>query len=54
MTLIMPIPVPSIAATQVLVSQGAPTPIGVGRYCELGDAAQEEHRKLGEAIAASA
>ena len=42
-----------VAATQVLVSQGAPTMLVLGDIGELGDAAQEEHRKLGEAIAAS-
>lgn len=42
-----------LAATQVLVSQGAPTMLVLGDIGELGDAAQEEHRKLGEAIAAS-
>ena len=42
-----------IAATQVLVSQGAPTLLVLGDIGELGDAAQEEHRKLGETIAAS-
>lgn len=42
-----------LAATQVLVSQGAPTLLVLGDIGELGDASQEEHRKLGEAIAAS-
>lgn len=42
-----------VAATQVLVSQGAPTMLVLGDIGELGDAAQEEHRKLGETIAAS-
>ena len=42
-----------LAATQVLVSQGAPTMLVLGDIGELGDAAQEEHRKLGETIAAS-
>lgn len=42
-----------VAATQVLVSQSAPTMLVLGDIGELGDAAQEEHRKLGEAIAAS-
>ena len=42
-----------LAATQVLVSQGTPTLLVLGDIGELGDAAQEEHRKLGEAIAAS-
>ena len=35
------------------MSQGAPTLLVLGDIGELGDAAQEEHRKLGEAIAAS-
>lgn len=41
------------AATQVLVSQGAPTMLVLGDIGELGDAAQVEHTQLGDAIAAS-
>lgn len=41
------------AAAQVLASQGAPTMLVLGDIGELGDAAQDEHTKLGEAIAAA-
>lgn len=41
------------AAAQVLASQGAPTMLVLGDIGELGDAAQDEHTKLGEAIASA-